>query len=223
MWRTSTASACCNRGRRRRADGLAARAGHPAGPARRGADRERPSARPLDRAAYAADCTARTPGSATTTRSRPPSSRSATNSSTGCWRRRSTARSRPSESVAGFSARWTRRLVDAIEVVDRRPAVRSGHVTLGAGPVARGAGAQVRPPSVRARPPGPRLHQRGQARLLATLVEALLAWLADPEEVGPAAPAAARPGRAGRGGAAPVLRIGPPGARPGGRRLRGQR
>ena len=41
------------------------------------------------------------------------------------------------------------------------------------------------------------LHQRGQARLLATLVEALLAWLTDPDEAARPAAAAARPGRAG--------------------------
>ena len=34
------------------------------------------------------------------------------------------------QDVAGFSARWTRRLVDAIEVV-AQPTVRSGHVVLG--------------------------------------------------------------------------------------------
>ena len=82
--------------------------------------------------------------------------------------------------VAAFSARWTRRLVESIEVTDS-PAVRSGHVLL--------APAQwhevqvlkfVHP--VRAGRPDLALHQRGQARLLGSLVEALLAWLADPEE-----------------------------------------
>ncbi|SDY37446.1 dGTPase [Micromonospora pattaloongensis] len=83
--------------------------------------------------------------------------------------------------VAGFSARWTRRLVDAIEVVPDPP-VRSGHVRLA---VAQWHEVQVlkfvHHRFVLARP-DLALHQRGQAALLATLVEALLAWLLDPEE-----------------------------------------
>jgi dGTPase len=86
------------------------------------------------------------------------------------------------ESVAAFSASWTRRLVDAIDVVEQ-PAVRSGHVTLGR---AQWHEVQilkfVHHRFVLARP-DLALHQRGQARLLGTLVEALLAWLADPDEV----------------------------------------
>jgi dGTPase len=83
--------------------------------------------------------------------------------------------------VAAFSATWTRRLVGSIEVVDQ-PAVRSGHVLL--------APAQwhevqvlkfIQNRFVLARP-DLALHQRGQARLLASLVEALLAWLTDPDE-----------------------------------------
>ncbi|GAA3908676.1 deoxyguanosinetriphosphate triphosphohydrolase family protein [Actinoplanes auranticolor] len=83
--------------------------------------------------------------------------------------------------VAAFSANWTRRLVESIEVTDA-PAVRSGHVLL--------APAQwhevqvlkfVQNRFVLARP-DLALHQRGQARLLGSLVEALLAWLADPDE-----------------------------------------
>ncbi|WP_433721302.1 deoxyguanosinetriphosphate triphosphohydrolase family protein [Actinoplanes sp. CA-051413] len=83
--------------------------------------------------------------------------------------------------VAAFSANWTRRLVESIEVTDT-PAVRSGHVLL--------APAQwhevqvlkfVQNRFVLARP-DLALHQRGQARLLGSLVEALLAWLADPDE-----------------------------------------
>ncbi|BFU43063.1 dNTP triphosphohydrolase [Krasilnikovia sp. MM14-A1004] len=83
--------------------------------------------------------------------------------------------------VAAFSASWTRRLVESIEVVGQ-PAVRSGHVAL--------APAQwhevqilkfVQNRFVLARP-DLALHQRGQARLLAQLVEALLAWLTDPDE-----------------------------------------
>ena len=83
--------------------------------------------------------------------------------------------------VAAFSATWTRRLVESIELVDD-PAVRSAHVQL--------APAQwhevqvlkfVQNRFVLARP-DLALHQRGQARLLASLVEALLAWLTDPDE-----------------------------------------
>jgi len=83
--------------------------------------------------------------------------------------------------VAAFSATWTRRLVESIEVTET-PAVRSGHVLL--------APAQwhevqvlkfVQNRFVLARP-DLALHQRGQARLLGSLVEALLAWLADPDE-----------------------------------------
>jgi dGTPase len=84
--------------------------------------------------------------------------------------------------VAAFSANWTRRLVESIDVIGQ-PAVRSGHVLL--------ASAQwhevqilkfVQNRFVLARP-DLALHQRGQARLLASLVEALVAWLTDPDEV----------------------------------------
>jgi dGTPase len=83
--------------------------------------------------------------------------------------------------VAAFSATWTSRLVESIQVVEQ-PAIRSGHVAL--------APAQwhevqvlkfVQNRFVLARP-DLALHQRGQARLLASLVEALLAWLTDPDE-----------------------------------------
>ncbi len=85
------------------------------------------------------------------------------------------------QSVAGFSARWTRRLVDAIEVV-AQPTVRSGHVVLG---VAQWHEVQILK-SVHRRfvltRPDLAMHQRGQAGLLTTLVEALLSWIEDPEE-----------------------------------------
>ncbi|MFI5491261.1 deoxyguanosinetriphosphate triphosphohydrolase family protein [Actinoplanes sp. NPDC051859] len=83
--------------------------------------------------------------------------------------------------VAAFSATWTRRLVESITVTET-PAVRSGHVLL--------APAQwhevqvlkfVQNRFVLARP-DLALHQRGQARLLSSLVSALLDWLADPDE-----------------------------------------
>lgn len=85
--------------------------------------------------------------------------------------------------VAAFSATWTKRLVSSIEMTGA-PAVRSGHVLL--------APAQwhevqvlkfVQNRFVLARP-DLALHQRGQARLLASLVDALLAWLSDPGEAG---------------------------------------
>ena len=83
--------------------------------------------------------------------------------------------------VAAFSATWTGRLVTSIEVVEQ-PAVRSGHVALAA---AQWHEVQVlkfvQNRFVLARP-DLALHQRGQARLLASLVEALLSWLTDPDE-----------------------------------------
>jgi dGTPase len=85
------------------------------------------------------------------------------------------------QGVARFSAGWTRRLIDAIEVRPDPP-VRSGHVLL----------APVQWHEVQVLKlihhrfvlgrPDLALHQRGQARLLATLVEALHAWLIDPDE-----------------------------------------
>ena len=84
--------------------------------------------------------------------------------------------------VAAFSATWTRRLVESIEVVGQ-PAIRSGHVLLSP---AQWHEVQVlkfvQNRFVLARP-DLALHQRGQARLLASLVEALLSWLTDPDEV----------------------------------------
>ena len=85
------------------------------------------------------------------------------------------------QAVTGFSARWTRRLVDAIEVVPAPPP-RSGHVVLGA---AQWHEVQVLKLVHRRfvlERPDLALHQRGQARLLGTLVEGLLDWLTDPDE-----------------------------------------
>jgi dGTPase len=86
------------------------------------------------------------------------------------------------QNVTRFSAFWTRRLIDAIEVRPDPP-VRAGHVVL----------APVQWHEVQVlkfihsrfvlERPDLALHQRGQARLLATLVEALHAWLVDPDEV----------------------------------------
>jgi dGTPase len=83
--------------------------------------------------------------------------------------------------VAAFSATWTRRLVESIELTGQ-PAVRSGHVQLSP---AQWHEVQilkfVQNRFVLARP-DLALHQRGQARLLADLVDALLSWLSDPDE-----------------------------------------
>ncbi|BCY14294.1 deoxyguanosinetriphosphate triphosphohydrolase family protein [Actinoplanes sp. L3-i22] len=83
--------------------------------------------------------------------------------------------------VAAFSATWTRRLVDSAELTEQA-AVRSGHVQLA---VAQWHEVQilkfVQNRFVLARP-DLALHQRGQGRLLSTLVEALMAWLTDPDE-----------------------------------------
>jgi dGTPase len=85
------------------------------------------------------------------------------------------------QAVSGFSARWTRRFVDAIQLAPTPP-VRSGHVQLG---VAQWHEVQVlkfvHQRFVLARP-DLASHQRGQAGLLVTLVESLLAWILDPEE-----------------------------------------
>jgi dGTPase len=85
------------------------------------------------------------------------------------------------QSVTGFSARWTRRLVDAIAVVEN-PSPRSGHVVLG---VEQWHEVQVLK-SVHRRfvltRPDLALHQRGQARLLTALVDALHDWIVDPDE-----------------------------------------
>ncbi len=57
--------------------------------------------------------------------------------------------------VARFSARWTRRLVDAVTVTDS-PAVRSGYVLLGRPQWHEVQVLKFDPPPVRAGPPGPR-------------------------------------------------------------------
>ena len=82
------------------------------------------------------------------------------------------------QSVAGFSTRWTRRLVDGVRVL-AEPTTRSGHVVLA---TAQWHEVQVlkfvhrRFVLLR---PDLALHQRGQARLLTHLVEALEQWLTD--------------------------------------------
>jgi dGTPase len=83
--------------------------------------------------------------------------------------------------VAAFSATWTRRLVESVETI-ADPAVRSGHVQLA---TAQWHEVQilkfVQNRFVLARP-DLALHQRGQGRLVSSLVDALMAWLIDPDE-----------------------------------------
>src|SRR5689334_12721782 len=83
--------------------------------------------------------------------------------------------------VAAFSATWTRRLVESVETI-ADPAVRSGHVQLA---TAQWHEVQilkfVQNRFVLARP-DLALHQRGQGRLVSSLVDALMAWLVDPDE-----------------------------------------
>ncbi|WP_199433106.1 deoxyguanosinetriphosphate triphosphohydrolase family protein [Qaidamihabitans albus] len=86
------------------------------------------------------------------------------------------------QAIAAFSARWSSRLVDGVQVTPS-PSTRTGHVTLRP---AQWHEVQVlkfvhrRFVLLR---PDLALHQRGQASVLSSLVEALDAWLSDREEV----------------------------------------
>jgi dGTPase len=83
--------------------------------------------------------------------------------------------------VSGFSARWTRRLVDALAVL-ADPPVRSGHVVM---EPAQWHEVQVLKLVHRRfvlQRPDLALHQRGQAAALTNLVESLQAWVSDPDE-----------------------------------------
>ncbi|HET6502240.1 MAG TPA: dNTP triphosphohydrolase [Amycolatopsis sp.] len=86
------------------------------------------------------------------------------------------------QATAAFSARWTARLVGGMVVV-ASPTTRSGHVTLRP---AQWHEVQVlkfvHRQFVLLRPELA-LHQRGQASLLTTLVDALDAWLGDRDEI----------------------------------------
>ena len=84
--------------------------------------------------------------------------------------------------VAAFSAAWTKRLVDSIQVTDQ-PAVRSGHVLLAPEQWHEVQVLKLIQNRFVLTRPDLALHQRGQGRLLASLVEALLAWLTDPDEI----------------------------------------
>ena len=85
------------------------------------------------------------------------------------------------QAVARFSARWTRRLIDAVHVV-ADPPVRSGHVRLAAAQWHEVQVLKFIHHRFVLERPDLALHQRGQARLLTSLVEALHAWLSDPAE-----------------------------------------
>ncbi|MDT7801277.1 MAG: dGTPase, partial [Actinomycetota bacterium] len=86
------------------------------------------------------------------------------------------------QATAAFSANWTARLVDGVFVV-ASPSTRAGHVTLA---TAQWHEVQVlkfvhrRFVLLR---PDLALHQRGQAGVVANLVDALDAWLLDRDEV----------------------------------------
>ncbi|MDI6103208.1 dNTP triphosphohydrolase [Actinoplanes sp. NEAU-A12] len=83
--------------------------------------------------------------------------------------------------VAAFSANWTHRLVISAEMIGQ-PAVRSGHVQLSRAQWHEVQVLKFVQNRFVLERPDLALHQRGQARLLASLVEALLAWLTDPDE-----------------------------------------
>jgi dGTPase len=85
------------------------------------------------------------------------------------------------QEVSGFSDRWTRRLVDAVELTGT-PSVRSGHVVLAPAQWHEVAVLKYVHHRFVLDRPDLALHQRGQAALLTTLVEALRAWLDDPSE-----------------------------------------
>jgi dGTPase len=86
------------------------------------------------------------------------------------------------QATAAFSARWTSRLVGGVQLISSPP-TRSGHVTLSQ---AQWHEVQVlkfvhrRFVLLR---PDLALHQRGQAGLISSLVDALDAWLLDRDEV----------------------------------------
>ncbi|HKS49920.1 MAG TPA: dNTP triphosphohydrolase [Amycolatopsis sp.] len=86
------------------------------------------------------------------------------------------------QAIAAFSARWTARLTDGVVVLPS-PTTRSGHVTLRP---AQWHEVQVlkfvHKQFVLLRPELA-LHQRGQAGLVTTLVDALDSWLGDRDEV----------------------------------------
>jgi len=86
------------------------------------------------------------------------------------------------QATAAFSARWTSRLVEGMVVLES-PTTRSGHVTLRPAQWHEVAVLKFVHRQFVLLRPELALHQRGQASLLTTLVDALDAWLGDRDEV----------------------------------------
>jgi dGTPase len=82
------------------------------------------------------------------------------------------------QAVARFSARWTTRLVEGMSVVPTPP-TRSGHVMLGSEQWHEVQVLKFVHKRFVLQRPDLALHQRGQARLVTSLVEALDQWLGD--------------------------------------------
>jgi dGTPase len=85
------------------------------------------------------------------------------------------------QSIARFSTRWTARLADGVGV-SAAPTTRSGHVVLAAQQWHEVQVLKFVHRRFVLRRPDLALHQRGQARLLTTLVEELESWLVDRRE-----------------------------------------
>ena len=85
------------------------------------------------------------------------------------------------QSIARFSTRWTARLADGVGVA-AAPTTRSGHVVLAAQQWHEVQVLKFVHRRFVLRRPDLALHQRGQARLLTTLVEELESWLTDRRE-----------------------------------------
>lgn len=85
------------------------------------------------------------------------------------------------QSIARFSTRWTARLADGVGV-NAAPTTRSGHVVLAAQQWHEVQVLKFVHRRFVLRRPDLALHQRGQARLLTTLVEELESWLLDRRE-----------------------------------------
>ncbi|TCP53660.1 dGTPase [Tamaricihabitans halophyticus] len=85
------------------------------------------------------------------------------------------------QAVAAFSGRWTARLVHGV-LVTEDPDVRSGHLALHQQPWHEVQVLKFVHRQFVLQRPNLALHQRGQAELLGTLVDALDSWVADREE-----------------------------------------
>ncbi|HEY2699069.1 MAG TPA: dNTP triphosphohydrolase [Pseudonocardiaceae bacterium] len=85
------------------------------------------------------------------------------------------------QSIARFSTRWTARLADGVGV-SAAPTTRSGHVVLATQQWHEVQVLKFVHRRFVLRRPDLALHQRGQARLLTTLVEQLESWLVDRRE-----------------------------------------